>query len=71
MNDDITPNTLAWARQHDWGLDARISARGKLNGCIERATRSIATDAEPLATELYEREVSFTSRRELRAWAGY
>ena len=61
---NITEKTLNWARQHDWGLNAQLSASGVLHNLEDTSYNS---DTEVRSTEL----ISFTDRQELFAWAGY
>lgn len=62
MTDQITETTLQWAKSHDWGIYAFLFD-GVLCGLIDVQVHKNGT-----VTESYKR---FTSRRALRAWAGY
>jgi hypothetical protein len=68
-NDVITQTTLAWAKLHDWGRDAFL-VRGAFmlhsNALCGLRDVQIHADGTTIETEKY-----FTSRRALRAWAGY
>ena len=62
MNAQITQATLVWAKSHNWGVYAFLF-NGVLCGLID-----VQVHKDGTVTESYKR---FTSRRALRAWAGY
>lgn len=54
---------LAWARRHDWGREAVMSADGVLFGVIERLELA---EGQPRIQSL-----NFASLHDLAHWAGY
>jgi hypothetical protein len=65
-NDRITETTLAWARQHDWGRNAFLFAHPFTKALCGLRDVQVHRDGTVTDTETF-----FTSRRALRAWAGY
>lgn len=59
----MTARDLSWARSHDWGVDAWQTADGTIHGLVDCTVYPDGSVAEEVR--------SFSSRRELRAWAGY
>ncbi|HEV7352576.1 MAG TPA: hypothetical protein VGN74_05545 [Brevundimonas sp.] len=64
---DMTANArlgwLLWAREHDWGRNARMTEDGRLTGvsCLVSHRDGSSTVERP----------TFTNSRDLKAWAGY
>jgi hypothetical protein len=58
----VTEKTLAWARQHDWGRNAKL-INGVIFGLDEH---SVDTNGQS-----HHKEARFTTVEELRMWAGY
>lgn len=54
---------LLWAREHDWGRNARMTADGVIEGlsCLVSHRDGSASVERP----------TFTTPREMKAWAGY
>jgi hypothetical protein len=62
MPSGIAAHWKQWARSHDWGRGAYYE-EGRMHGIIE--TSYDASD------KIHEEEVSFSTPREMRDWAGY
>lgn len=63
-NGKMNLNILKWARAHDWGQQAELTADGRITGC-----REVWNDSEG---NQYDSEAGpFDNLKELREWAGY
>jgi hypothetical protein len=64
---DMTPNArlgwLLWAREHDWGRNAIMSEDGHLSGLV----CAVSHHGQHAGFE----RPTFTTPREMKAWAGY
>lgn len=60
---------LLWAREHDWGVNAVMTADGLMVGLVERWTERCRRTGRVRAAEAPA--PAFSNPAELRAWAGY
>ena len=65
--DAITEMTATWCRSHGWGLEARLVQRAGRAPMVD-VLRDVTVYSDGATVRTW---ISFTSRRDLRAWAGY
>lgn len=64
LNDQQRASVVAWARGHEWGRDAVMTAGGALYGCV-------SNDSLDLPNRSRRVSYAFTELHSLARWAGY